>query len=111
MNDKLKDNHMDDLFDAILTLKSREECYALFEDLCTIAEVKSLASRFQVAILLNEGYTYTEIFEKTGVSTATISRVKRCLDYGADGYKTVLSRMERSNDKTEKGKMEGTKKK
>ncbi len=98
---------MDDLFDAILTLKTREECYALFEDLCTIAEVKSLASRFQVAILLDEGYTYTEIFNKTGVSTATISRVKRCLDYGADGYRTVLSRMERRNDIKEQGKTEG----
>ncbi len=107
MNDKLKDSHMDDLFDAILTLKTREECYALFEDLCTIAEVKSLASRFQVAILLDEGYTYTEIFNKTGVSTATISRVKRCLDYGADGYRTVLSRMERRNDIKEQGKTEG----
>ncbi|MBO7564739.1 MAG: hypothetical protein J6T40_07865 [Clostridiales bacterium] len=111
MNDKLKDNHMDDLFDAILTLKTREECYSLFEDLCTISEIKSLASRFQVAILLAKGYTYTEIFEKTGVSTATISRVKRCLDYGADGYRTVLDRMDLSEEVSEKGKMEGKEKK
>lgn len=102
---------MDDLFDAILTLKSRDECYALFEDLCTIAEIKSLASRFQVAILLNKGCTYTEIFDQTGVSTATISRVKRCLDYGADGYKTVLGRMDNGTDKKEKERMEGNEKK
>ena len=107
MNDKLKDKHMDDLFDAILTLESREECYSLFEDLCTISEIKSLASRFQVAILLSKGYTYTEIFEMTGVSTATISRVKRCLDYGADGYKTVLDRMDWKDEQSKNGKTEG----
>lgn len=109
MNDKLKDKHMDDLFDAILTLQSREECYSLFEDLCTISEIKSLASRFQVAILLSKGYTYTEIFEMTGVSTATISRVKRCLDYGADGYKTVLSHMDWKEDQSKNGITEGNK--
>ncbi len=107
MNDKLKDKHMDDLFDAILTLESREECYSLFEDLCTISEIKSLASRFQVAILLSKGYTYTEIFEMTGVSTATISRVKRCLDYGADGYKTVLGRMDWKDEQSKNGETEG----
>ncbi|MBR3058430.1 MAG: helix-turn-helix domain-containing protein [Clostridiales bacterium] len=109
MNDKLKDKHMDDLFDAILTLKSREECYSLFEDLCTISEIKSLAQRFQVAILLAKGHTYSEIFDETGVSTATISRVKRCLDYGADGYRTVLSRMDLGSFDDNKGKMEGNK--
>ncbi len=107
MNDKLKDKHMDDLFDAILTLKTREECYSLFEDLCTISEIKSLAQRFQVAILLAKGHTYSEIFDETGVSTATISRVKRCLDYGADGYRTVLSRMEFDLVNADKGKMKG----
>ncbi len=107
MNDKLKDKHMDDLFDAILTLKTREECYSLFEDLCTISEIKSLAQRFQVAILLAKGHTYSEIFDETGVSTATISRVKRCLDYGADGYRTVLSRMEFDPVNADKGKMKG----
>ena len=106
MNDKLRDKHMDDLFDAILTLKTRDECYSLFEDLCTISEIKSLASRFQVAILLSKGYTYTEIFEQTGVSTATISRVKRCLDYGADGYKTVLERLDWKEDQSNQGKTE-----
>ena len=111
VNDKLKDEHMDDLFKAILTLETTDECYSLFEDLCTISEIKSLASRFQVAILLAKGYTYTEIFEKTGVSTATISRVKRCLDYGADGYRTVLDRMNIEAEKSEKGKTEGKEKK
>lgn len=94
MNDKLKDQQTDALFDAILALKSRDECYSLFEDLCTISEIKSLAQRLQIASLLYEGKTYVEIFEMTGVSTATISRVNRCLEYGADGYKTVFKRLE-----------------
>lgn len=93
MNDKIRDPQTDALFDAILTLRTRDECYNLFEDLCTVSEIKSLASRIQVAALLNEGHTYAEIFERTGVSTATISRVNRCLEYGADGYKTVLGRV------------------
>ena len=65
MNDKLKDKHTDDLCDALLTLKTREECYSLFEDLCTISEIKSLAQRFQVAILLEKGHTYSEILNRT----------------------------------------------
>jgi len=93
MNDKLKDPQTDALFDAILTLKTKEECYCLFEDLCTITEIKSLAQRLQIASLLYQGHTYAEIFEVTGVSTATISRVNRSLEYGADGYRTVLQRM------------------
>jgi TrpR-related protein YerC/YecD len=93
MNDKLRDSQTDNLFDAILTLANREECYQLFEDLCTVSEIKSLAQRLQIASLLNQGHTYSEIFELTGVSTATISRVNRCLEYGADGYKTVLNRI------------------
>ncbi|MBN1891151.1 MAG: hypothetical protein JW780_00050 [Clostridiales bacterium] len=97
MNDKIKDPLTDQLFDAILTLETIEECYMLFEDLCTVSEIKSLASRLQVALLLSQGHTYTEIFETTGVSTATISRVNRCLEYGADGYKTVISRIETLN--------------
>ncbi len=97
MNNKLKDSQTDALFDAILTLKSKEECYCLFEDLCTVAEIKSLAQRFQIASLLYEGKTYAEIFGTTGGSTATISRVNRCLEYGADGYRTVLTRLEDIN--------------
>lgn len=93
MNDKLKDPLTDALFDSILALKTREECYCLFEDLCTVSEIKSLALRLQIAALLYQGRTYAEIFEITGVSTATISRVNRSLEYGADGYRTVLKRM------------------
>ncbi|NLW89641.1 MAG: hypothetical protein GXY43_08005 [Clostridiaceae bacterium] len=93
MNDKIRDELTDGLFDAILSLEDREECYRFFEDLCTVSEIKSLASRLRVASLLSKGHTYTEIFELTGVSTATISRVNRCLEYGADGYRTVLDRI------------------
>ncbi len=94
MNSKLRDEHTDSLFDAILLLKDREECYNFFEDLCTIAELKALAQRLQVAKMLREKRTYTEICEQTGASTATISRVNRCLVYGADGYNTVLDRLQ-----------------
>ncbi len=94
MNSKLRDEHTDSLFDAILLLKNREECYNFFEDLCTIAELKALAQRLQVAKMLREKRTYTEICEQTGASTATISRVNRCLVYGADGYNTVLDRLQ-----------------
>ena len=98
MNEKLIDPLTDALFDSILALKTREECYCLFEDLCTISEIKSLAQRLQIASLLYQGRTYAEIFEVTGVSTATISRVNRSLEYGADGYHTVLHRMAQFSD-------------
>jgi TrpR-related protein YerC/YecD len=94
MNDKLKDAPTDLLFAAVLSLKNIEECYAFFEDISTIAELKSLAQRLQVAMMLRHGRTYTEICDATGVSTATISRVNRCLEYGADGYRMVLDRLE-----------------
>lgn len=94
MNSKLKDEHTDSLFEAILLLKDREECYNFFEDLCTIAEIKALAQRLEVAKMLREKKTYTDICEQTGASTATISRVNRCLVYGADGYNLVLDRMQ-----------------
>ena len=94
MNDKLKDAPTDLLFAAVLSLKNIDECYAFFEDISTIAELKSLAQRLQVAMMLRHGRTYTEICDATGVSTATISRVNRCLEYGADGYRMVLDRME-----------------
>lgn len=94
MNSKLRDEHTDSLFDAILHLQNREECYNFFEDLCTIAEIKALAQRLEVARMLREKKTYTEICERTGASTATISRVNRCLVYGADGYNLVLDRLQ-----------------
>jgi len=84
---------VDELFEAILSLKKVEDCYKLFEDLCTVNEIHSLAQRFAVARMLDEGKKYDEITAKTGASTATISRVKRFLDYGADGYRLVLDRI------------------
>ncbi|MFZ5647613.1 MAG: YerC/YecD family TrpR-related protein [Bacillota bacterium] len=90
---KLKDHLLDRLFEAILKLESVDECYRFFEDLCTVAEIKSMAQRFEVAKMLEENRTYGEIMSRTGASTATISRVKRSLNYGADGYKLILERM------------------
>lgn len=98
INEKLKDPEVDQLFKAILLLKSNEECYQFFEDLCTISEMKSMAQRLQVARMLQEEHTYNEIVEKTGASTATVSRVKRCLNYGADGYLLILNRMQEEED-------------
>ena len=90
---KLRDEQMDMLFDAILSLKDREDCYRFFEDICTVTEIKSLAQRLEVAMLLRDKRTYHEIAEKTGASTATISRVNRSLLYGADGYNRILDRL------------------
>lgn len=90
---QLKSEPVDHLFEAILTLKSKEECYSFFEDLCTVNELLSLSQRFEVAAMLKEHKTYLEIAEKTGASTATISRVNRSLTYGNDGYEMVFIRM------------------
>ena len=93
MNKKIKTEAVDHLFEAILTLKNSEECYAFFEDICTINELKALSQRLQVAKMLRAGDSYEKIVEETGASTATISRVKRCLVYGADGYTLALDRL------------------
>ncbi len=93
INSKLKDDLTDQLCEAVLTLRSQEECYQFFEDICTISELKAMSQRLEVARMLREGHTYEDIVERTGASTATISRVKRCLNYGADGYNVVLERM------------------
>ncbi len=82
------------LFEAILALRDREECRAFFQDLCTVAELKAMAQRLEVAQLLDQGLIYNDILRRTGASSATISRVNRALQYGADGYKTVLPRLE-----------------
>lgn len=97
-NPKLKDGLTDQLFRSILLLENEEECYQFFEDICTVSELKSLAQRMEVARMLKAGHTYDDIVEKTGASTATISRVKRCLNYGADGYKFMLERLENQKE-------------
>ena len=93
MNKKLHTEAVDRLFDAILSLQNREECYRFLEDVCTVNELLSLAQRFEVASMLRERKTYMEIAEKTGASTATISRVNRSLNYGNDGYDMVFERI------------------
>ncbi len=93
VNPKLKDELADQLCESVLLLHNTEECYQFFEDVCTIGELKALAQRLEVARMLDAGHTYDDIVARTGASTATISRVKRCLHYGADGYKLVLERL------------------
>ena len=93
MNKKIHTEAVDQLFDAILSLRNRDECYTFFEDVCTINELLSLSQRCEVAKMLREKKTYLEISEKTGASTATISRVNRSLSYGNDGYEMVFERM------------------
>lgn len=83
------------LFEAILTLKDQEECRAFFQDLCTVSELRAMAQRLEVAQLLDQGLIYNDILQRTGASSATISRVNRALQYGADGYKTVLPRLDK----------------
>lgn len=94
MNSKLKTPAVEQLFDAILSLENKGECAAFFEDLCTINELLSLSQRFEVAKMLREKKTYLDIAEKTGASTATISRVNRSLNYGSDGYEKVFERLQ-----------------
>lgn len=90
---KFKSEDIDELFKAILTLETEEDCYRFFEDICTINEIHAIAQRLQVAKLLSEKRTYNEIEETTKASTATISRINKCLIYGAEGYKIVLDRI------------------
>lgn len=92
---KLNDKSIDQLFEAILTLRDVEEAYVFFDDLCTVNEIQSLSQRLEVARMLGKGQTYNQIETETGASTATISRVKRCLNYGNDGYKLTLERLGR----------------
>ena len=94
MNKKIRTEAVDHLFGAILCLQNKEECYSFFEDLCTVNELLSLSQRFEVASMLRNKKTYLEIADKTGASTATISRVNRSLNYGDDGYELVFNRMQ-----------------
>lgn len=95
--DKLRGKELDQLFQAVLSLKDLEECYRFFDDLCTINEIQSLAQRLDVARMLRDGNTYHKIELETGASTATISRVKRCLNFGNDTYEMVLERIKEQN--------------
>lgn len=99
MNKKIRSEEVNHLFDAILTLKDVEECYQFFEDLCTVKELLSLSQRYEVAQMLREKRTYTDIAQKTSASTATISRVNRSLNYGNDGYDMVFERVREKKDK------------
>ena len=93
MEKKLKDKNTDLFFDAILHLKSVDECYDFFEDLCTVNELKSISQRIVVAKMLREKKVYSDIVDETGASTATVSRVNRSLQYGCGGYDLVFDRM------------------
>lgn len=95
MSKTVRTEAVDHLFEAILTLENKEECYTFFQDVCTINELLSLSQRYEVAKMLREKKTYLEIAEKTGASTATISRVNRSLNYGCDGYDMVFSRLDK----------------
>lgn len=91
--DKIRGRELEQLFEAILALETMEDCYLFFDDLCTVNEMKSMAQRLEVARMLREKQTYSQIEEETGASTATISRVKRCLNYGNGGYLAALERL------------------
>ncbi len=93
MNEKLRNDRIDFLFDCILSLDSKEECYKFFEDLCTMTELMSMSQRIVVAKMLSENQVYSKIVEETGASTATISRVNRSLQYGCNGYEEIFERV------------------
>lgn len=95
---QIRNRSTDRLFAVITKLQTVEECYALFEDLCTIKEIRDMAQRLDTAIMLDEGRTYNDIAEKVGVSTATISRVNRCLEYGAGGYRTAIEQLKKDGE-------------
>lgn len=99
MGKNLKSEAVDHLFEAIMTLKDLDEYYAFFEDVCTVNELLSLSQRYEVARMLRQRKTYLDIAEKTGASTATISRVNRCLHYGTDGYKLAIDRVKAKKEK------------
>lgn len=100
MSRNIHNERTDRLLDGILSLQNREEAYRFFEDLCTVNELESLGQRFEVAGMLREDRTYQDIAQTTGASTATISRVNRCLNYGTDGYVMVLDRMSNENQRS-----------
>lgn len=95
MGKSVRTDSVKELFQAILTLENEEECFDFFEDVCTVNELLSLAQRFEVAKMLRDKHTYSDVADKTGASTATISRVNRSLNYGKDGYELVFNRMKK----------------
>ncbi len=101
MNKNMKKPRNDDMYRAILTLRTMEECISFFEDLCSVTELRAMEQRYQVAELLDKGYIYNDILEITGASSATISRVNRSLQYGADGYALAFRRMEQQEEEEE----------
>ena len=94
MAKKKMDSKMEYLFNGILSLETVEDCMNFFEDICTVTEIIEMSKRLTAAKMLSDNYTYTDIIEKTGLSTATISRVNRCLKYGSDGYTEVIRRLD-----------------
>lgn len=94
----LKNDCTDTLMKALLQLKTVDECYSFFEDLCTIAELKSMSQRMEVAMMLSDKKVYSDIAAATGASTATISRVNKCINYGQDGYNLVIKRLREGTD-------------
>lgn len=97
MNPKLKDANVEYLYRAVLSLQNMEECDRFFDDLCTVQELKALSQRLQVAKMLRDHQVYSEIVQATGASTATISRVNRSLNYGADGYEAIFQRLDKED--------------
>ncbi|MDR2514801.1 MAG: hypothetical protein LBD02_06285 [Christensenellaceae bacterium] len=100
---RIKSEEIDGLFRAILTLQNEEDCYRFFEDLCTIHELQAMAQRMEVAAQLDQGLTYAVVAAGTGASSATISRVSRCLGYGADGYRNALDRLKAAEEAKREG--------
>lgn len=98
---KFRCESVDRLFQTILNLETIEECYAYFDDICTIKEIQDLSQRLDTAILLDQGYSYQKITEKVDVSTATIGRVSKCLNYGSGGYRIAIDRLNNSEDKND----------
>ena len=101
MNKQNKRPRNEEMYKAILTLKTVEECIAFFSDLCTVSELQAMEQRYQVAVLLDQGMIYNDILAKTGASSATISRVNRSLQYGADGYAVAFERMKKQQETAE----------
>jgi len=97
----MKKPRYEDMYRAILTLRNLDECIHFFEDLCSVTELRAMEQRYQVAVLLDKGYIYNDILEMTGASSATISRVNRSLQYGADGYDLAFRRLEQQKNEEE----------